>query len=891
MNAKHIFANIVIYSVAAAALCAVPAAPAGQETSPSIKLTGSSRPPTNALSLWYRQPGTLNTQLNKANDTLPIGNGRLGAMIQGGVESERVQLNEESLWSGGPGGRERDSGNPDADTAYNFGYNDLFPDHDAIYERLKNGAPSGQVGNQGVYAAMIEGNYNGYGKYKNFGFLNLDYMFPAGETEVKNYRRELDMQEGIARVVYEVGNTTYTREYLASYPDNAMAVHIIAKGGAGRVNVRVSITPGQPDGRVGRRAQAPMVAADNGVITLSGGLRDNGLLYAGVFKVDQSGGTVATDPDNKTVIIANATSATIYFSLGTNYKNEYTLPDDSVWFEKLTYRTGESPEQVTNRVASALASAMTDGGFATFRTKHLGDYKSLFDRVAINLGGANTTPTDVALDAYKTASDTKAPQFQMLEELLYQYGRYLLIASSRKGSLPANLQGKWNPENQPPWSADYHTNINLQMNYWPTGGANLLETLEPLQKFVESLVVTGRYTAQKYSYPPSTPAWAWKQTGSGWTTHISGNIYGLTPPGAAWYWGWSPAANAFLCQNLYQYLQYGGDVATFKADYWPIIREAAVMWTKALYKPKDGLWAGKYVASPGYSPEHGPLTVAIAYDQQLVWELFTFTLDCMKKLDVEKSDAALKADIEEKLANLYSPVNIGDFGQIMEWSESRTEFNNYSQDHRHISQLVGFYPGTSVANGDKANFDAAVATLKRRGDGATGWSMGWKINLWARALDGNRAYKLIQNLFKDNLARNLFDLHSGIGFSTDGYYFQIDGNFGYTSGVQEMLYQSHLGYLDLLPSLPDNWANGYIKGVRTIGGHELDVQWDNGRLTNASIKAFDDGEIKVRNAAFGDSAVRVNGAATPLKDGAIVIQAKHGSEYRVAVGSPARGRR
>jgi len=853
------------------------------ELQPSILLTGSAPAPKNALSLWYRQPGTLNTQLNKANDTLPIGNGRLAAMIQGGVESERLQLNEESLWSGGPGGRERDSNNRDGNRDYNFGYNDLNPDHDEIYNRLKNGAPSGSAGTQGVNARMFQGNYNGYGKYKNFGFLNLDYKFPAGVTEVVNYRRELDMQDGAARVTYQVGGATYTREYIASYPDNTLAVRITAASGTGKVNLDVSVTPGQPDGKVDGIEQAPTVTANSGLITVSGGLKDNGLLYAGVFKVDQTGGGITTDTDKLTVSVTNADSVTIYFTAATDFRNEYVLPADSILFEKLTYRTGESLAQLISRVTSVLKPTMTDSGYAAFRSRHQADYKELFDRVTIELGGKNTVPTDTALAAYNAESDTREPQFQMLETLLYQYGRYLLIASSRKGSLPANLQGKWNPENAPPWSADYHTNINLQMNYWPAGGANLLETMEPLQKYIESLMVTGRYTAQKYNYPPSTPPDAWKKPGNGWTTHVSGGIYGFTAPGTAWYWGWSPAANAFLSQNLYQYLQYGGDLTIFKKDYWPIIREAAVMWTKALYKPTDGLWTGKYVVSPGYSPEHGPLSVAIAYDQQLVWELFTFTLDCMARLGLETSDAALKANIEEKLANLYSPVKIGDYGQIMEWSESRTEFDNYSSTHRHMSQLIGFYPGTSIANGDQTNFNAAVETLNRRGDGATGWSMGWKINLWARALDGNRAYKLIQNLFKDNLAKNMFDLHSGIGFSSDGYYFQIDGNFGYTSGVQEMLLQSHLDYLNLLPALPNNWSDGSIKGVRSIGGHELEINWAKGKLSNVVIKAFADGDIKIRNEVFSDSNVKLNGVATPLINGAITIPALRGREYKITL--------
>jgi len=844
------------------------------EDRPIIKLIGKAPPPENKLSLWYRKPGVTNTKRSKTNDALPIGNGRLGAMIQGGIAHERLQLNEESLWSGGPGGREGQSHRG----AYNFGYNPPSPDRDAIYQQLKHGAPGYLMTSQGVAESQIQGNDGGYGNYKNFGFLELDYMFPPGETEVRNYRRELDLEEGICRVRYEVGGTTYTREYMASYPDNAVAIRIAAHGGTGKVNLRVSIEPGQPDGRVGSEKRAPEVRAHKGTITLTGGLQDNGLLYAGVCKIDAADGTMSTS--EKSVTISGGSSATIYFSAATDYKNEYALPAGSELFERLTYRTGECLGELTHRVSKAVVS-LTHAGYETVADRHKADYASLIHRVRFDLGGDHTTPTDLALANY-------ADNACMLEALLYQYGRYLLLSSSRAGSLPANLQGVWNAENFPPWASDYHTNINLQMNYWPAGGANLLELIEPLANYLKSLMVTGRYTAQKYSYPPATTVDAWKSVGAGWIAHTSSNIFGFTAPGFAWFWGWAPTAGAWISQNLYQYLQYGGDRETFKRNYWPIIREAAVAWTKALYLPREGVWADKYVVVPSFSPEHGPLTVAVASEQQLVWEIFTIALDCMNQLGID--DDVLKADIEEKLASLYRPVNIGPTtGRIMEWTESEDEFHSNgtspdtAQGHRHLNHLVGFYPGTSIANGDPNNLRAAVKALEWKGDAATGWSMGWKINLWARTGDGNRAHRLIQNLFRVNLAKNMFGLHELSGYTADGYYFQIDANFGYTAGVQEMLLQSHLGSLDLLPALPDAWEQGSISGIRAIGGHTLSMEWAGGKLQSAVITAFADGEVRVRNELFSQGGVNINGRSVIARGDTVTFPAKENQRYVITL--------
>jgi alpha-L-fucosidase 2 len=820
-------------------------------------------------------------------DWLPIGNGKLGAMMDGGVMTERIQFNEESLWSGGPGGQEQDGSRGPSTAEYNYGYNAPKADPAAMYAALEpiNGttSPGSVTAGSSSIASQIQGNYNGYGKYKNFGYLNLDHLFPVGMTEVADYRRELDLADSASRVTYKIGDIEYTREYIASYPGNVVAMRFSASD-ASQINLGVSVTPGQPTG-------GTVVAGADGTLTLTGALTDNDLLYAGVWKVVNEGGALSVDGDQ--ISVGGADAVTILFSAATDYQNEYTRTgtgygaysdavttygagNDETAFQ-MTYRTGETAAELVARVSDVVQTASAKS-YADVLGDHQADYQELFDRVSFDIGGENTVPTDTMLAAYRTTTtDTSA---KMLETILYQYGRYLLISSSREGSLAANLQGVWNNSNTPPWSADYHYNINLQMNYWPAGAGNLLETMEPLQKLIESLRVTGRYTAQKYSYDVATPADAWKTTdgSAGWTMHVSGNPYGMTTPGYTWSWGWSSANNASLSQNLYQYLQYGGDKAVYQEHYWPIIREAAVMWTKALYKPTTGRYAGKYVVTPSYSPEHGPLTIATAYDQQLVYDLFTLTLDSMDQLGLG-DDAGLRTSIEEKLANFYPPAEIGSSGTIKEWSayssNSGVPGAQAEGTHRHMSHMIGYYPGTSVSGStDPAIQEAALDTLQARGLEATGWSMGWKINLWARARDGETTHQLINNLISKNMSKNLFDQHPP---------FQIDGNFGYTAGIHEMLMQSYTGTVDLLPALPSGWGTGSIDGLRANGGHTVGVEWADGEFTKAHVTAASTDDVVVRNTAFASHVVTVDGVPSTVTDSTITIPASAGTTYEIAL--------
>ncbi|MDR2896149.1 MAG: glycoside hydrolase family 95 protein [Propionibacteriaceae bacterium] len=869
----------------------------GKSSSPpaGLRLIGAAPPPRHHLALWYRQPADTDSLADAKADWLPIGNGRLAAMLGGGLLDDRIQLNEESLWTGGPVSRcpagensdeliaDHTSQGPSADQApardYTYGYNAQPTDRQAIFEALApiRGSidPANLSAGGASIASQIEGNEDAYGAYQNFGWLSLAHRFRSTVSEVVDYRRELDLVDGLARVSFKVGDCDYLREYFASAPDQVIVIRLMADQ-PGQISFRAALQPGQVSG-------CSVRVDGDGWLRLDGALADNGLRYAGVCRVLNHGGQRVVDGD--AISVDQADSATIIWSAGTDYRNAYSRtgtgygdygdqpttygpqPDQSAF--TMTYRSGESAGQLQARVGAqvAAASVRTD---ADLLARHLSDYQALFGRVRLDLGGASAQPTDELLAAYPSAGEPAADR--LLETLLYQYGRYLLIASSRMGSrLPANLQGIWNNSNTPAWNADYHYNINLEMNYWPVGPGNLLETLEPLQKFAESLRVTGRYTAQKYSYPVDTPAAAWQATdgSAGWTVHTCGNPFGLTAPGHAWHWGWSPASNAFLSQNLYQYLQYGGDLRIFKEHYWPIIREAALMWTKALLSPDQGPYAGKYLVVPGYSPEHGPLTLATAYDQQLVADLFTLTIASIDQLGLGDDDG-LRRTVAQCLVNLWSPAQITTDGHIREWTaydhNSGVPGAQGEGEHRHLSHLIGFYPGWSLYDCDDPTIQAAVMqSLQARGLAATGWSMGWKLNLWARARRGDVCRQLISNLISQQISRNLFDQHPP---------FQIDGNFGYTAGVHEMLLQCHRGVLELLPALPDTWPDGSVEGLRSVGGHTVSLRWAQGQLDRVRIQPFSSGPIVLGNPAFTDRAVTVNGSAVTASQATITLVAQ-----------------
>ena len=716
------------------------------------------------LALWYDEPAT-----NWENEALPIGNGYMGGMIFGSVASERIQYNEKTLWSGGPGAWE----------GYNGGNKEGA--WEAVQEIRKILAEGGTPSND-LYQRVC-GDQRAYGAYQNFGDIFLDFKSHE-ESKVTNYRRELNIEESLSTVKYNYKGVNYEREYFCSYPDNVMVIKLKAdKASSLNVDVR---NEGAHNGK--------NLSVENNTLILSGAIEDNGMKYESQIKVINTGGSIQDKEDR--ISVENADEITIIMSAGTDYVNEYP-----------TYK-GEDPHSaVTERINNAV-----NLGYDELKSRHIEDYKNLFDRVNLNLGELKLDkPTDEMLNEYKTN------QSNSLETLFFQYGRYLLISSSREGSLPANLQGVWNNSNNPPWSSDYHFNVNIQMNYWTAEVANLSETAIPLVEYIESLREPGRKTAEMHCGIEGA-----MENKNGWTVNTMNNPFGFTAMGWEFDWGWAPTSNAWISQNLWEHYNFTDDKDYLRENIYPIMKEAAQFWTQFLveYTHSDG--KTYLVSSPSYSPEHGPRTVGTTFDQELIWQLFTDTIKASETLGI---DEEFRAELEDKRERLLKP-QIGKHGQVQEWKDDIDDPNN---NHRHISHLVGLYPGTQINQKDTPElYEAAKVTMNHRGDGGTGWSKANKINLWARLLDGDRAHRLLENQLTTSTLENLFDTHPP---------FQIDGNMGAVSGMAEMLVQSHLGTINPLPALPTAWEDGSFDGLKARGNFEISANWNNNSLNLLKIKS------------------------------------------------------
>ena len=729
------------------------------------------------LTLWYEAPAA-----DWEREALPIGNGALGAMIYGGVAVERVQFNEKTLWTGGPGSKE----------GYDFG----VPRHSlaAAVNDVAQAIEKNSRLEPPEVARRLGRKMVGYGHYQSFGELVL--TFASSPDAVSNYRRELDLNRAVASVSYKQAGVSYLREYFASYPDGVIVVRLSADQ-PGRISFGAKFAV--PDNRtITTTAQA-------GRITVSGALRDNGLQHEAAAQVIVRGGVRKDRADGQAdgqVYVANADEAVIILGAGTNYLQRY--PD---------YRGVDPHQALQVRVDRAM-----EQGAQQLLVRHVADYRTLFDRVVLEIGQTPTTlPTDQLLAHY---SKGVANVERALEALYFQYGRYLLIASSRAGSLPANLQGVWNNSATPPWNADYHVNINLQMNYWPAESTHLAETTAPLFDFIDSLVEPGRRSARQIV------------GASGWTLFLNTNVWGFTGlidwPTAFW----QPEAGAWLSQHYYEHYRYTGDERFLRQRAWPVMKGAAQFWLDALRTdPRDG----RLVVSPSYSPEHGPFSAAAAMSQQIVFDLFTNVAEVAPQV----GEAAFGQQVRDALAKLDSGLRVGSWGQLQEW---KTDLDDRSSDHRHASHLFALYPGRQISPQRTPQFSQAARTsLDARGDGGTGWSKAWKINFWARLLDGDRAHKLLGEQLRASTLPNLFDTHPP---------FQIDGNFGATAGVAEMLLQSQHGEVHVLPALPRAWASGSIKGLRARGDVTVDIRWSSGAADEVVVRAGRTGVISLRTDIF-----------------------------------------
>lgn len=744
--------------------------------------------PAQGLQIWFDTPAA-----DWEREGLPIGNGAMGAVVQGGLAEEKLQFNEKTLWTGGPGSTQ----------GYDFG----LPGESrlkALAQVRKTLEEQGRMRPEAV-AQQLGHKISGYGDYQTFGDLVL--TFPV-QGEVTHYRRELDLQQALARVTYIHEGVNYSREYFASYPDGVIVVRLNADQ-PGRINFSARISA--PDNR------EYTSVARKGRITLAGQLKDNRLAFEAQVQVLNDGGRLS-EADGM-VTVADADAATLILGAGTSYALAYPR-----------YR-GQHPHARVTEVVSQ-ASKKT---YEQLLKDHQTDYRALFDRVTLHIGQtAPAQPTPQWLAAYRTG---KPAHDRALEALYFQYGRYLLIASSRAGSLPANLQGVWNHSTTPPWNADYHVNINLQMNYWPAEVTNLSETTGPLFDFVDALVEPGRVSAKKLL------------GANGWTLFLNTNVWGFTGviewPTAFW----QPEAGAWLAQHYYEHYRFNGDEKFLRERAYPVMKAAAQFWLDALVKdPRDGL----LVVSPSYSPEHGDFTVAAAMSQQIVFDLFTNTYAAAEQL----GDAGFQKRIGQALTQLDAGLRIGSWGQLQEWKQDLDDPDN---DHRHVSHLFALHPGRQINNTENKKLLAAARTsLNARGDGGTGWAQAWKINLWARLLDGDRAHKLLGDQLTASTLPNLWDNHPP---------FQIDGNFGATAGIAEMLLQSQNGEIHLLPALPTQWASGSVTGLRARGDVTLDMQWSANQLQSAKLYTGKAGTIHLRSPLFQQKfqVARISGAVVPTQ--------------------------
>ncbi len=736
-------------------------------------------PIEESLSLWYEKPAEQWVQ------ALPIGNGKLGAMIYGGVQEEHLQINEDTVWTGKP------------HSYAHTGADKVFPELcDFMLEMLKleragqwEAAVEKQREAESLAMATFMSQPLGQKSYQPT--CDLWIRFPD-HRQPENYKRDLDLNTAIAGVTYDCEGITYHREAFASYPHRTIVVQLTADQ-PGALDFTTSLSS--------PHTLSVCETAEEGLLKLSGSVQPDGIHYQ-VWLTVRCDGAISQTADS--LRVTSASKAVLILVAATNY----------VTYADITGDPAERCETLMARIAPLT--------YGPLKADHITDYQSLFHRVFLNLGKCHVPQQSTLerLGQFPLQIDSQ------LIALYFQYGRYLLIASSRPGSQPANLQGIWNDQLDPPWDSKYTTNINTEMNYWPAEVTNLSECHEPLFDMLEDLRVTGQKVAQEH------------YGARGWVFHHNTDLWrGAAPINASNHGIW-PVGGAWLCQHLWWHYVFTGDRFFLRDRAYPLMKDAALFFMDYLIEDPG---TGRLITPLSNSPENGGLVAGPTMDHQIIRNLITNTIEASKVLN---QDEKLRASLGHLLSNI-SPLQVGKHGQLQEWLTDKDDPEN---EHRHISHLWGLHPGSEITEETPVTFAAAQQSLIFRGDGGTGWSKGWKINFWARLKDGDHALNMINNQLQlvgigdgdyqgGGTYPNLFDAHPP---------FQIDGNFGATAGIAEMLMQSHAEVIELLPALPSLWAKGSVRGLCARGGFHVDIDWEYNVLVEAVVHSRKGGLCHVR---------------------------------------------